>query len=177
MSQFKEIQSRIKRFEQAAHSIFQFDETSASRVIDLHKTYKDIDQLSFEQDDLIKQGLRCLEHELYRAAHVMCWSAYIDYLETYSEADGFLKLNGVRPKWKITNITDIHEKLSDYALIEAMKDAKLITKGMMKSSHGLLHRRNECAHPSDYFPDLNMTLGYVSEILTLIKSIIDRRSK
>jgi hypothetical protein len=39
----------------------------------------------------------------------------------------------------------------------------------MKALHGLLNRRNECAHPSEYFPDLNQTLGYVSELFSRIE--------
>jgi hypothetical protein len=38
----------------------------------------------------------------------------------------------------------------------------------MKALHGLLSRRNECAHASDYFPDLNETLGYVVELFQRI---------
>ena len=39
----------------------------------------------------------------------------------------------------------------------------------MKSLHGLLSKRNECAHPSDYEPEFSETIGYVSELLNRIK--------
>jgi hypothetical protein len=42
---------------------------------------------------------------------------------------------------------------------------------MMRTLHGLLSRRNECAHPSEYFPDLNMTLGYISDLIDRIKRL------
>jgi hypothetical protein len=42
---------------------------------------------------------------------------------------------------------------------------------MMHTLHGFLGRRNECAHPSDYFPDLNSTLGYVSDLIDRIKRL------
>ena len=38
-------------------------------------------------------------------------------------------------------------------------------KNVEQALHGLLKRRNLCAHPTDYLPDLNMALGYLSEIL------------
>lgn len=41
----------------------------------------------------------------------------------------------------------------------------------MKALHGLLNRRNECAHPSEYFPDLNETLGYIGELFKRIKQL------
>jgi hypothetical protein len=34
-----------------------------------------------------------------------------------------------------------------------------------------LDRRNLCAHPSDYYPNLNMTLGYIAEILKAIEGL------
>jgi hypothetical protein len=42
----------------------------------------------------------------------------------------------------------------------------------MRMMHGWLGSRNECAHPSDYFPDLNMTLGYISELVDRVKRLI-----
>jgi hypothetical protein len=36
---------------------------------------------------------------------------------------------------------------------------------------GYLDRRNECAHPSDYFPDLNMTLAYITDLVDRIKRL------
>ena len=47
----------------------------------------------------------------------------------------------------------------------------------MKALHGLLNRRNECAHPSDYFPDLNETLGYLSELFQRIEYLERRRAE
>ena len=41
----------------------------------------------------------------------------------------------------------------------------------MRALHGLLDRRNECAHPSDYFPDLNMTLGYLGNLFDRVKRL------
>jgi len=52
-----------------------------------------------------------------------------------------------------------------------------LTKSEMKALHGLLNKRNECAHPSEYFPDLNETLGYISELLNRIRKIRERNIK
>jgi hypothetical protein len=53
----------------------------------------------------------------------------------------------------------------EFQLIEAARDLGLCTKTEAKALHGLLNKRNECAHPSNYFPSLNESLGYASEIL------------
>jgi hypothetical protein len=56
-------------------------------------------------------------------------------------------------------------------VIEAGKDAGAYSKTTMKALHGLLNRRNECAHPSEYFPDLNEALGYIGELFKRIKQL------
>jgi hypothetical protein len=35
----------------------------------------------------------------------------------------------------------------------------------MKAFQGLLNKRNECAHPEDYDPTINDTLGYLDELM------------
>ncbi len=37
-------------------------------------------------------------------------------------------------------------------------------KNEARALHGLLQRRNECAHSTDYYPGLNETLGYLAEL-------------
>jgi hypothetical protein len=59
----------------------------------------------------------------------------------------------------------------EFAVIEAGKEAGAYSKTTMKALHGLLNRRNECAHPSEYFPDLNETLGYIGELFKRIKQL------
>ena len=145
--------------------------TSKSRIITLNQSYSELDKLTVQQDDLIRQALRCVQEELFRAAHVMAWAAFVDYLEEYAAENEFLMLNQARPNWNIIDIEDLKDRFGEHAIIEAMKVAKLITKGQMKDFHGLLSKRNECAHPSGYFPDLNQTLGYISEILSRIKNL------
>lgn len=124
---------------------------------------------------MLRQALRCLEEEVYRAAHVMAWAAIADYLEEYLAEDGFAKLNAARQKWKVIDLDDLKDRFGEHAIIESMKEVKLITKGQMKALHGLLSKRNECAHPSGYFPDLNQTLGYVSEILSRLRTLQAKR--
>jgi hypothetical protein len=41
----------------------------------------------------------------------------------------------------------------------------------MKALHGLLNKRNECAHPSDFYPDMNGSLGYISELLSRVATL------
>lgn len=162
---------RLGRFKTEAMQQLSHIESSKSRTITLNESYENLAQLSLKQDDLFKQSLRCIEVGVYRAAHVMCWSATIDFLHDMCAVDGFKSINMARATWSITSAAELRENHTDFAVIEAMKSAGLVKKSEEKAFKGMLSRRNECAHPSDYLPGLNETLGYVSEAFQRINSL------
>ena len=143
-------------------------ETAPSRIVLLEDTYKRLGTLSLRQDELVRQALRCIENELFRAAHVMAWAGFMDFVEEKLSSDGLKKLHALRPAWKASSVEELRESVVEYQLIEAARDLGLCTKTEGKALHGLLNKRNECAHPSNYFPSLNESLGYVSEVLQRI---------
>jgi hypothetical protein len=112
--------------------------------------------------------------EVFRAAHVLTFAAFMDYLQSVASRDEFAALNAARPNWQIATLDDLRERYSEYAFIEALRAANLISKNEMKAFHGMLTRRNECAHPSDYFPDMNQSLGYISKALARIEALKKR---
>ncbi len=140
----------------------------------LENTYDQLDKLSLQQDDLFRQALRCLESELYRAAHVMAWAAFMDFLEEKMASDGLVKLGTIRPKWNIRGLVELREHVPEQQLVEACQGLGLTSKTVTKALLGLLNKRNECAHPSEYYPGLNETLGYVTELLQRIEAIRKR---
>jgi hypothetical protein len=167
----RELLVKVRAFEQEAHTILSRHEGSRSRVVVLDKTYGELDKLSLRQDELLRQALRCAEAELYRAAHVMAWAGFMDFLEEKMASDGLNKLMSVRPKWPYSTVEDLREHVNEFQLIESCRDLGLATKNEVKALHGLLNKRNECAHPSNFYPGLNETLGYISEVLRRITSI------
>ncbi|MEM1087136.1 MAG: hypothetical protein AAGH90_05355 [Pseudomonadota bacterium] len=163
---------KVASFVSDAHRIIgDYDHPTSSRVYTVDALNKSLRGLSLKQVDLMRQSLRCIEHGIFRAAHVMCWAATADFLQELCAADGFVRILAVRSKWTLTDIESLRETCTEYALIEAMKAADIITKSDMKGLHGLLNRRNECAHPSDVFPDFNQSLGYVGENIARMKSV------
>jgi hypothetical protein len=160
-----------KAFAAEAHSILGRDESSPSRIVLLERSYKRLASLSLKQDDLLRQSLRCLENELYRAAHVMAWAAFMDFFEMKLASKNFKKLRAARPAWIFAGVEELRESISEFQIIEAARVTGLCQKNEMKALHGLLNKRNECAHPSEFFPGLNDTLGFVTEILTRIETI------
>ena len=171
----REILTRIDNFQKEVHTLFQKYETSKSRIINVSKSYKQLDTLSIRQDDLFRQALRCVEQELYRAAHVMAWAAFMDFLEDRIANKGLRKLHNVYPNWaKYKTIEELREYVSEYQLIECTKKLSLCSKTQTKALHGLLNKRNECAHPSDFYPELNESLGYISELFKRISQLQSR---
>ena len=95
----------------------------------------------------------------------------MDLLEEKLASDGLVKLRAAKAAWKAGSVEELRETVVEYQLIEAAKDLGLCTKTEMKALHGMLNKRNECAHPNDFFPDMNITLGYISELLTRVATL------
>lgn len=163
--------TKAEQFKQEAHVILGRHESAKSRVYILDKSYSELTSLSIKQDELIRQALRCVEADLFRAAHVMAWAGFMDFLEEKISEDGLAKVRALRPKWKADSIEELREVVPESQLIDVARDLKLCTKNQAKAFYGLLNKRNECAHPSDYFPGLNETLGYISEVLQRLKAV------
>lgn len=148
---------------------------TASRVLSLEQTRRQLRGLSLDQEELFDQACNCIRAGVYRAAFVMAWAAFIDFLERKLASDGLKKVKSVRPGWsKHQSIEELREAVTEHALIEAARDAGLITKSEMKSLLGLLAKRNECAHPSGYNPGMNEAIGYVAELLSRIDRLQGR---
>lgn len=146
-------------------------EASNHRVITLQESFAKLANLSLKQDALMGEALRCVEHSLYRPAHVAAWTAFVDFCHEWTcEPTRLAKLSTARTKWTLVNKSDLALQ-TDFALFEALKAAGLITNTMMKALHGLLNKRNECAHPDEYDPSVNDTLGYVDELMKRIAQL------
>lgn len=158
-------------FEEEAHSILSKEESAQSRVISIEQTRSKLKSLSLQQENLLNDALSCLQYGLFRPAHVMAWAAFFDCLEQIFASD-LEKVYAVRSKWKkFTTIEDLSENVPESQLIEVAKEIKIISKNDMHMLKGDLTKRNKCAHPTDYQPDLNDTLGYVSGLLKHIEKI------
>ena len=168
------IQYRVLSFETAAHKLLGMHEGAASRVVDARKSLARVSALSIKQEDMLQQAVRCVEVQVFRAAHVLAFAAFIDYLHGLAERDNFAALNAAMPNWTIKTVDDLRDKHTDHAFIEALEKAGTITRSERKAFHSLLTRRNESAHPSEYYPDMNQSLGYLSEIISRVEALKGR---
>ena len=165
---------KARRFEREAHEILSKHEASTSRAYLLDDTYKKLSGLSLDQDQLIRQALRCVESKLFRAAHILAWTAYMDLIQNKLGLDSFKKVNTLRPTWNIKTVENFWEKTNEFQIIETCKKLKLITEQERRMLQSYLTKRNWCAHPSNFYPDYNQTLGYVTDILKNMEKIQKR---
>jgi hypothetical protein len=167
----QDLLKRAHAFESDAHRILSRHEAAVYRVITVEDTYRTLTGLSLHQDELFREALRCVENQLFRAAHVMAWAGFMDYLEDKMIAEYLTDIQGVRPKWSISSKEELREQATEHQLITVCREVKLFTKSEEKAFHGLLNTRNECAHPSAYSPNLNETLGYISQLLNRVATL------
>jgi ribosomal protein S18 len=169
------ILARTRAFEKEAHEILSRAESAVSRVITLEDSYKKLSGLTIKQDELFRQALRCTEHGLFGAAHVMAWAGFMDFIEEKLSVRKMKKLRSVRPNWNYATMEELREYVSEYQIIETLKDVGLCRKNEVKALLGLLNKRNECAHPTEFYPLLNETLGFISELLQRIETLEPRK--
>lgn len=168
----REYKGRVEAFEAEAHQILSKHEGAKSRIITADLARQKLTNLSLQQDELFQQSLVCVERGVYRAAHVMAWAAFIDYLEQKLASDGLIKVKAARANWgKFATIEELRENVPETQLIEVARDVGLLGKGETRILIGLLSKRNECAHPSHYTPGLNESLGYIDELLKRIDTL------
>lgn len=163
--------SRVKASEHEAHLILARHEATVSRVITLEDTYRTLTGLSLHQDKLFREALKCVENQFFKAAHVMAWAGFMDYLENKVMSEYLADIKAAKTKWSINTIEDLREQVPEYQLITVCRKIKLFTKNEEKAFLGLLNTRNECAHPSNYSPALNETLGFISQLLNRINTL------
>lgn len=166
---------RVTAFETMAHQILSTQEASKSRVISLYQSLSKLDDLSLDQDEQFRQALQCVEHGLYKAAYVLSWAGFMDFLEHKLTSEGLTSVHSARPKWaRWTSLDMLRENIPEHQLIDVARDVGLLSKADVKALHGDLSRRNECAHPSSFQPGLNESLGYVSGLLRRVEVLLSR---
>ena len=176
MPSIADVCRRALAFQHDAHLILSRCEDAPSRVVVLDRTRRRVSGLSIKQGSLFREAIACIEAGCFRAAHVVAWAAFMDHLEERLASDGLKAIKAVRPSWaQYDDIVRLRESVTEHQLIEAAKDVGLLSKSEMKTLAGLLAKRHECAHPSDYNPDMNEAIGYVSELLGRVEAL-DRKS-
>lgn len=165
-----ELYDEVNKFQNRVNKILGKQGTSIARLQFIRASSSKLNKLSLIQDRLFNEALQCIEHNLYRSAHVSGWGAFIDFVAEKLGEDGYKKINGIR-NWKVKNSEELREIAPDYVMIGCLEDVGLIKKPEAKSLRGDLAKRNECGHPSTYQPGFDEALGYVAGLLNRIESL------
>ena len=153
---------RAALFKRSAIRVLSIRQPSELRAIQLDRVLKTIAGLSIVQDRLFVQSIMCVERNVPRAACVLAWAAFMDFLEHKIAEDGLVKLKATRPDWtKYACIEDLRENVPEQQIIEAASAMGFLSKSERKTILGLLAKRNECAHPSDYVSGLSLIVGEI----------------
>ncbi len=175
IGELEDVRRRVANFEHEAHSLLSVFESAPSRVVSLAETRTQVTILNLKQSELLAEALQAMEVSLFRPAIIMAWAAFMDFVQEQMSTDGLVKVHQQRPNWrKWQSLEELRENVPEFQMLEVARDVKLLSKSETKALHGLLSKRNECAHPSGYTPGLNEALGYVSELLNRIPTIGQR---
>ncbi len=128
--------------------------------------------LSASQEVLLDEALLCIRTGVYRAAFVAAWAAFMDALEDKLVSDGGRRLCLEYPDWGTCGSADaLREAKPEHQIIEAGRKLGLYTKATMKTLHGHLSSRNDCAHAGGRQPTLNQTVGFVDFVLEQVADL------
>jgi len=170
MNELREYLEKVSMFAREAESVFASCESSPHRITTLEASFKRLKKLSLRQEELFSQSLNCAKNHLFKASYVMAWAAFMDFL--YDKLDeNFSAIKKAYPKWNAQDSEELRKEKGEYQILEAAKKVKLFNHETEEILKGYLRRRHQCAHPTGYNPDINTTLGYISELLGIIEKI------
>jgi hypothetical protein len=138
-----------------------------ARLKALGPLHKRLNDLSLEQDGLLRDGLRAAEADLFRASHTLAWGGLVDFLYKPFTVDA---VNNKRPKWKLESLEELYAK-PDSQLIDVGKELGYYSESIRRILQGLLTDRNRCSHGSGYDPVLADVQGFLSKIFHVITDL------
>jgi hypothetical protein len=101
--------------------------------------------------EYLQEALGCFESRFHRAAIVLTWCVAYDAIRAWFFANQTAAFNRIMSTWKrpktIEAITDFDE-LTERAVLDTAKEAKVVTREQHKALVSLLDRRNSYAHPT-----------------------------
>ena len=158
-------------FEKEANRIFlPFDTSRSARVFDAAKALSEISSLTSVQADFLRQSVRSVESGIYRGAIVMAFCAISDIAADLAVSEQ-ASVKSVRSKWSFNSKDELLEQFPDSQVFDALKEAGVVTRTIQKTLHSLLHRRNQCAHPSAFQPGPDEALGYIRECMATLAAL------
>jgi hypothetical protein len=143
-------------------------QASRARVASVEITLQAIESLTPTQGLLLREAVQAASFGLYRASLVAAFASLMEGLHSTLESHAS-QLAERRPKWRLSSGEDVRDH-ADSQVIDVAREVGAISRSAAKSMQGLLHRRNRCAHPTGYDPTLDEALGFLSEVVQLVRT-------
>jgi hypothetical protein len=182
----------INELKNIAHAILEslLEETGKKQIVVLAKTsisgrLRRLTRLTPIQRHLVTEAVRCMETGSYRAAVVMGWNLAYDRvrhwawenakrradfnksLKTHTTRTGSpVYAKGIR---KYEDFFTIKPALSEWSVLETMKDAGLISGVVHDRLCHYLRERNNFAHANFRKPSEHKASAYIEDLLDLIE--------
>jgi hypothetical protein len=135
-----------------------------SRVKSLEPILERLDELNLEQSLLLHESVLAAQAGLFRASHVLAWIDFSDYLSKLVAPD-------TGSNSSPDSVDDEPRRPKDIALINIGRRLRLYNEATKKVLEGLLNDRNQCAHPSEYNPNLNDTMTFLGRLIGVMEAL------
>lgn len=126
-------------------------------------------RLDESQQNLLRETIRCIESEAFRAAAVCGWSLAFDIIRRWMWEDADRKSRFLNQC--VSNPPSTYEDLFDegkeWSVLERMKNAGLLTNIYDKLTH-YLRERNSYAHANDRRPTIHQVNHYLEDLVDII---------
>lgn len=136
-----------------------------ARMLAVRQLRDRLDTLNLNDNVLLSDSLYAVEAGLFRPAYVLSWGGFIDFLCASLPIN---EVNSHYPNWHVETEEDLH-LIKEFQLIDAGKKLGLLNSTVANTLRGLLNDRNQLAHGSGFFPDLNETLGFLNKLFRVIE--------
>lgn len=151
---------------EAAHSVLANEgNAAASRIVRLDATLDSLQGLPVDVQGYFKEGVKCLEYGLRKAAIVYSWSGFFHLLAEHLVANYETALRAERPNWTFSDASDLKESENESNILVAAAKVRMLNRATRREYDGMLSTRNRCAHPTLYDPPKDFAIGYVDRLL------------
>lgn len=154
-----------------------------SSVSDSLRTLQDrLQYLTETQTHLKSEAIRCLECGALRSAIVMSWNFSYDYVRHWVFSNHLAAFNNTLTTKYLTNkrqpvydaITQYHDfwearpYVGERVFLDTCESSGVITGKAYSSLVEFLRRRNDYAHANFKLPNIDLTKGYIAELIGTI---------
>jgi hypothetical protein len=168
----EDLVARRNRARDAAHTILEIHEASASRVVALTNSFRSLGGLPVDVAEYYREALQSLSVGCYRGAIVMSWAGFAYVIAEHLVLNHGPALVANYPKWNTGSAADLLESAPEAQVLEAGKKVGMYNNQVLNIYKGWLSTRNQAAHPTLYQPSRNVAIGFVDAVVAEVTKFV-----